>query len=249
MQDSHHKFGWLPATWPAPAHVYAGTTTRIGGTSLVPYASFNLADHVGDIPASVEHNRQRLCRDLGLSTSPCWLQQTHGNRIIDIAGPYIKQEGDGSYACHQRRVCAVLTADCLPLLLCDARGTEISAIHVGWRGYSKNIITHAISRFSAPAGDLLAWMGPCISAEHYEIGPEVHAACTRVTCNPAIGFAPTRNNHWLADLIALTRFQLLAYGVRAIHGGDHCTFAETERFYSYRREGVTGRMASLIWME
>jgi len=249
MPGNHHKIGWLPATWPAPAHVHAGTTTRIGGVSPAPYASFNLADHVGDNPACVEHNRKLLCHSLCLSASPCWLQQTHGNRIIDVTGSFIKQEGDGSYTCHKHRICAVLTADCLPLLLCDARGMQISAIHVGWRGFSKNIITNAVSRFTSPTRDLLAWIGPCISAEHYEVGPEVHAACMRVTGDPAIGFAPTRNNHWLADLVALARFQLRACGVRHIHGGDHCTFVETERFYSYRRDGETGRMASLIWME
>lgn len=249
MPGSHHKIGWLHATWPAPAHIHAGTTTRTGGVSPAPYASFNLADHVDDNPAYVEHNRKLLCYSLGLRESPCWLQQAHGNRIIDITEPCVKQQGDGAYTCHQHRICAVLTADCLPLLLCDVRGTQISAIHVGWRGFSNNIIAHAISRFSAPARDLLAWIGPCISAAHYEVGSEVHAACTRVTGDPATGFAATRNNHLLADLVSLVRFQLRACGVGNIHGGDHCTYTEAERFYSYRRDGVTGRMASLIWME
>jgi hypothetical protein len=184
-----------------------------------------------------------------MTTSPCWLQQQHGNRIIDITESWITQQGDGAYTTRKHRICAVLTADCLPLLLCDAPGTQISAIHIGWRGYSKNIIANAISRFSSPARDLLAWIGPCISMEHYEIDTEVHAACVQVTGDPDIGFTATRNNHWLADLVTLVRFQLQACGVRDIHGGDHCTYAEAERFYSYRRVGVTGRMASLIWMD
>lgn len=249
MPNNNCRIGWLPAIWPAPAHIHAGTTSRTGGISPAPYDSFNLADHVGDNPAYVEHNRTLLCQSLGLTTAPRWLQQQHGNRIIDITESSNIHQGDGAYTTYKHRICAVLTADCLPLLLCDAQGTQIAAIHVGWRGYSKNIIPNAISRFSAPARDLLAWIGPCISAEHYKIGPEVHAACVQVTGDPDIGFTATRNHHWHANLVTLARFQLQACGVRDIHGGDHCTYAEAERFYSYRRDGVTGRMASLIWME
>ena len=253
MPVNQHKIGWLPATWHAPAHVHAGTTTRTGGISPAPYESFNLADHVGDNPAYVEHNRKLLCHGLSLDGSPCWLQQMHGNRIINIAEscvePLINQQGDGSYTCYKHRICAVLTADCLPLLMCNGRGTEISAIHIGWRGYSENIITSAVTRFTSPACDLMAWIGPCISAKYYEVGPEVHTTCTRVTGDPAIGFTAIRNKHWLADLVALVKFQLQVCGVTNIHGGDHCTHAEADQFYSFRRDGVTGRMASLIWME
>lgn len=249
MAGDNSRIVWLPATWPAPAHIHAGTTTRTGGISPAPYATFNLADHVGDNPAYVDHNRKLLRKSLGLTASPCWLTQQHGNRIVDIMEPCINQEGDGAYTTHKHRTCVVLTADCLPLLLCDARGTQISAVHIGWRGYSKNIIPNAISRFSSPTRDLLAWIGPCISAEHYEVGADVHTACMQVTGDSGIGFASTRRHHWRADLVALVRFQLQACGVRDIHGGDHCTFAEAERFFSHRRDGVTGRMASLIWME
>ena len=249
MPDNKHKIGWLAASWPAPAHIHAGTTTRIGGISSPPYDTFNLAEHVGDQPECVKHNRELLGSGLGLTVTPCWLQQEHSARVINIADSSATTQGDGSITNRKHQICAVLTADCLPLLLCDLQGTQIAAVHVGWRGYSRNIIANAIAGFSCRAPDLLAWLGPSISAPNYEVGPDVRTACQHITGNPDIGFLPTRKNHWHADLAELARYQLQAYGVKAIHGGDYCTCTDVEQFYSYRRDGVTGRMASLIWME
>ena len=249
MLQNNHDIGWISADWPAAPHIHAGTTTRIGGVSPAPYDTFNLADHVGDSPESVERNRELLCANLGLTVSPCWLQQEHGIRIINLADPYIKQKCDGAYTTRRNQICVVLTADCLPLLLCNTQGTQIAAVHVGWRGYSRNIIANAISRFSRYTHDLLAWLGPSISAPNYEVGSEVHIACQQVTGNPDVGFMETRKDHWNADLAELVRYQLQAYGVRNIHGGNHCTYTDAMQFYSHRRDGVTGRMASLIWME
>jgi YfiH family protein len=135
------------------------------------------------------------------------------------------------------------------LMLCDEQGTQIAAVHVGWRGYSRNIIANAIARFSCHAQQLLAWLGPSISASHYEVGPEVRTACQKITGDASIGFSPARSNHWYADLVDLVKNQLQTCGVRYIHGGNYCTYTDSSRFYSYRRDGTTGRMASMIWME
>jgi len=249
MPDNKHRIGWLPATWNAPSHIHAGTSIRTGGFSSAPYGTFNLADHVGDDPECVHQNRKLLCKSLGLAATPGWLQQEHGPRIINLQDPHATLRGDGAYTTRSHQICVILTADCLPLLLCDSQGTQIAAIHIGWRGYSSNIIPPAISGFSCPAHNLLAWIGPAISAVNYEVGPEVHAACRQVTKNPDVGFTPTGKNRWRADLVALVRFQLEACGVKNIYGGNYCTYADAGKFYSYRRDGVTGRMASLIWME
>ena len=249
ISNNIFKIGWIPASWPAPSHIHAGTTTRTGGISPAPYDTLNLADHVGDKPACVTHNRTLLCTSLGLTVVPSWLQQEHGNRIINLADTHATLRGDGAYTTRKNQICAVLTADCLPLLLCDIQGTQIAAVHIGWRGYSRNIIAKAISRFTCRKPDLLAWIGPSISASNYEVGAEVRIACLQVTGDPDVGFLPTRKNYWHADLAGLVRYQLQACGVSNINGVNHCTLTDVERFYSHRRDGVTGRMASLIWMD
>jgi len=249
MPDSNHNVGWIPASWPSPVHIHAGTTTRIGGVSSAPYDTFNLAAHVGDHPDCVTRNRELLCAGLGLINAPSWLHQEHGDQLINLEYPPATFRGDGSYTTRSNQICVVLTADCLPLLLCDKQGTQIAAVHVGWRGFSRNIIANAISRFSCNAQDLLAWLGPSISARHYEVGPEVRTACQKITGDATIGFVPVRSNHWYGDLVGLANYQLHACGVRNIYGGDYCTYTDILRFYSYRRDGTTGRMANLIWKE
>ena len=249
IPNNNNNIGWIPANWPTPSHIHAGTTTRTGGISPAPYDTLNLADHVGDNPECVKHNRTLMCTSLGLTVAPCWLQQEHGNRIINLADTHATLRGDGTYTTRKNQICVVLTADCLPLLLCDIQGTQTAAVHIGWRGYSRNIIANAISWFTCRTHDLMAWMGPSISASNYEVGSEVRTACQQVTGDPDVGFLPTRKNHWHADLAGLVRYQLQACGVINIHGGNHCTHTDAERFYSHRRDGVTGRMATLIWME
>ena len=249
MSPKINSIAWLPAQWKVPAHIHAGITTRSGGYSVTPYDALNLADHVGDNPECVGQNRELLRRWLGLECQPSWLIQQHGSRVIkldEFQGPL---RADGAYTTQPRRICAVLTADCLPLLLCDRRGTQVAAVHIGWRGFSKNIIAGAISMFSCRADELQAWMGPAISGAKYQVGPEVRAACQQITGNPDVGFRAAGPCRWQADLAVLARSQLNAHGIMNIHGGEHCTYTESGLFYSYRRDGLTGRMASLIWIE
>ena len=234
---------WLLPDWPAPANIHAGTSLRQGGISLPPYDSLNLGDHVGDDPAAVAENRRRL----KLPGEPVWLRQTHSTRIVDAArcppGPI---EADGSTSTQTGIICAVLTADCLPLLICDRKGSQVAAVHAGWRGLAAGIIETAVKKFTANGSELLVWLGPAIGAEAYEVGDEVREIF--ITQHPAAESAfQTSGKKWLMDIYQLARQRLQQLGIHSIYGGEHCTFREAEYFYSYRRDGVTGRMASVIW--
>lgn len=240
---------WLPADWPAPAHVHAGTTTRKGGFSRNAYASFNLSERVGDDEHVVLRNRSLLRHELDLPAEPCWLQQVHGASVINIGAGNTPRPADGSYCDRAGQVCAILTADCLPLLLCNRSGTEIAAVHIGWRGLCANIVAHAVEKFTSHTKELLVWLGPAICARHYETGDEVRSACIELIENAASAFEPTRPGHWLTSLQQLAGLQLQQLGVENIYGGNHCTFSHPDCFYSYRRDGITGRCASLIWMD
>ncbi len=242
--------GWIAADWPAPAHVHAGVTTRTGGASIGTYQGFNLATHVGDQAESVSANRKYLVNSLHLPAEPAWLTQVHGSHIITLSDSPADTLADGSYTRANNQVCAVLTADCLPLLLCDVDGREIAAVHVGWRGYCAGIIDSALSAFAARGKNLLAWMGPCISAACYEVGDEVRQACLAAHgIAAAFTAADHRSGHWQADLGLLVKHSLNAGGVTRIYESGLCTFSNPEQFYSYRRDGNTGRIASLIWMD
>jgi YfiH family protein len=237
---------WLEADWPAPSGVRAGITTRAGGVSRPPFDSFNLGVHVGDDPGAVAENRRRLTGLLGLPAAPVWLNQQHGNRVIDAADP-----GRDADACHARgrgRVCAILAADCIPLLLADSRGIEIAAVHVGWRGLCNAVAAAAVDRFACAPADLVAWIGPHIGAAHYEVGDDVREACLAAIPGADVAFA-SAGPRWRADIARMLRAQLAARGVQRVHGGDRCTFAERDLFFSHRRDGRTGRMAALIWLE
>lgn len=237
----------LPA-WPAPPQVRACTTTRSGGVSVGPYASLNLAAHVGDVPAAVTENRTRLHRALSLPAEPRWLNQVHGTAVA-VAGEGCGGEADASVATQPGAVCAVLTADCLPLLLCDRAGTVVAAVHAGWRGLLAGVIEATVARLERPASELLVWLGPAIGPAAFEVGAEVRAAFLATDGGAAEGaFRPSPAGRWLADLYALARLRLWRLGIGAVYGGDLCTFSDSARFYSYRRDGVTGRMASLIWL-
>ena len=249
MPEKTNNDGWIAATWPAPDHIHAGTTTRRGGISKPPYATFNLADHVGDDQKNVSTNRELLRKQLNLPAEPCWLQQIHGNRVITAQTAEPTVPADGVLTDQANTVCAVLTADCLPLLLCDTQGTQIAAIHVGWKGFSNDIIANAVEMFSVKREHIMAWLGPCISANQYEIGYEVRDACLKICRVAEHAFTPGRNGHWFADLYRLVRCQLGHLGIENIHGGDYCTYGDAHLFFSHRRDGVTGRMASLIWMD
>jgi YfiH family protein len=234
--------------WPAPPRVHAATTTRRGGVSQGSWASLNLANHVQDDPAAVAENRRRLRQDLQLPVEPLWLTQVHGAVIAD-SDNMPGCEADGSYSADAGVVCAVLTADCLPVLLCDGAGREVAVVHAGWRGLVSGVLEAALARFSAPADEIMAWLGPAIGPEAFEVGEEVRAAFLAVDPAVEAAFRPSRPGHWLADLYALARQRLARQGVMDVYGGGLCTYNDAERFYSYRREPVTGRMASLIWLD
>ena len=236
--------------WPAPAQVRACSTTRAGGVSSGGYASLNLADHVGDDPDCVARNRQRLVERLCLPAAPVWLRQVHGVRVVDAGQCGTCAEADASVVAHAGVVCGVLTADCLPLLLCDRHGTRVAAAHAGWRGLAAGVIEATVAAMACPTNELLAWLGPAISAQSYVVGDEVRAAFVSHQVAAARAFRPAPGGGWRADLYALARQRLAAIGVTAVYGGVHCTFREAARFYSYRRDGAcSGRMASLIWLQ
>ncbi len=240
---------FLRPDWPAPAHVHAVSTTRGGGISQMPYDSLNLGDHVGDDSRAVVENRARLRNFLSLPAEPCWLQQVHGNCAVNAALQARPCQADAAYTDRSGVVCAVLTADCLPLLLCDRAGTCVAAIHAGWRGLANGVIERALESFSAPGSELMAWLGPAIGPQAFEVGDEVRAEFVAHDAAAANAFQPARAGHWYADLYALARQRLAGRAVSAVYGGDHCTYTDAARFYSYRRDGSTGRMASLIWLD
>ncbi len=241
--------GWFTPDWPLPPGVRAASTTRLGGVSLGPYRGLNLGDHVGDDPLAVARNRAWLKDALDLGAPPGWLTQVHG---AAVAGPDDAPgcTADARYADRPDVVCAVLTADCLPLLLCSDDGRQIAAVHCGWRGLAAGIVGQTVARITGPSAALSAWLGPAIGPAAFEVGDDVRDAFVNAdpgatACFVAGGSGPARR--WLADLFDLTRRALAAAGVQRVHGGGVCTVADAERFYSYRRDGVTGRMASLIW--
>ncbi|MGQ0595017.1 MAG: peptidoglycan editing factor PgeF [Gammaproteobacteria bacterium] len=234
--------------WPAPATIGALTTTRRGGHSLGPYGAFNLALHVGDDARAVLANRGALVSRLGLPRSPRWLDQVHGARVIAAADAGPVPEADGAWTSVRGVACAVLTADCLPILLCDQAGTRVAALHCGWRGIARGVIAAGIAALAHPPEGLLAWLGPAIGAGYYEVDAPVRDAFNASSADLAEAFSPSRPGHWHLDLYRAARLSLGTLGVRAVYGGEFCTHGQPDRFYSHRRDGTTGRMASLIWV-
>jgi hypothetical protein len=238
---------WLPASWPAPPSIRAGSTARTGGASAGAYDSFNLAAHVGDEPARVAANRRRLRHMLDLPAEPCWLEQQHGARVIDAAQES-NRCADAAWSGQSGVACAVLSADCVPILLCNRAGTEVAAVHAGWRGICAGVIQSAVERFRSPAGDLLAWFGPHITKESYQVGEDMWRACQDSVPDAAAAFTAAGDRRWRADLARLSCNVLLSCGVNSVHDSGWCTFGDAARFYSFRRAPVTGRMATLIWI-
>ncbi len=237
---------WIPADWPAPGHIRAGTTTRLGGVSRAPFDGFNLAGHVGDDPEAVAGNRSLLQSQLNLPEAPNWLEQRHSCRVVKVNADKTT-EADGAYTGSAGKVCAVLTADCIPLLLCNRTGTEIAALHIGWRGLCKRIIKNALTMFHDD--QLLAWLGPYISQKNYEVGADVVSACSSIQAETGNAIIEGRENHWYLDLGQLVKTELQQQGVANIYDCNQCTYGRKDLFYSYRRDGVTGRMASMIWKD
>lgn len=237
--------------WPAPQRVRAVATTRQGGVSQGAYASLNLGDHVADDPAAVAANRDRLGDWLGLETPPAWLVQVHGVAVAPAHQAPPGTRADGAWT-HQPGIpCVVLTADCLPVLFCDRAGRHVAAAHAGWRGLAGGVLeatVAALQSAGAPASDLLAWLGPAIGPGAYEVGEDVRSAFLAADSEAAAAFTASRPGHWWLDLYAAARARLARAGVTAVYGGGFCTHAEPGRFFSHRRDGVTGRQATLIWL-
>lgn len=241
---------FIRPTWNAPRHVQAAVTTRAGGVSLGARSSLNLADHVNDDPAAVRVNRQRLAAALHLPSAPRWLTQVHGTDIVHADVSVAPVPADAAWTQTAGIVCAVLTADCLPVLLTDRAGSQVAAVHAGWRGMRDGIIERSVAQFLSAgiaAGDILAWLGPAISSANYEVDAPVRDAFVHRDAAFATGFAATRPGHWQFDLYAAATRILASLGVAHISGGDHCTYAD-QRLFSYRRERDCGRQATLIWL-
>lgn len=266
---------WIEPDWPAPPGVRAASTLRAGGVSVGPYASLNLGIHVGDDGVRVAENRNRLATVLGLPSEPLWLNQVHGTRTLlaeaqHSAGPSSSPDPAGTGPPQQRHpggglprsgpasadalgtrssgvVCAVMTADCLPLLLCSRDGAAVAAVHAGWKGLVNGVVESAVTALGTRK--LLAWMGPAIGPDAFEVGNEVREIFLRKGLDFAQGFHAAAGDKWRADLYGLARITLQRLGVTEIHGGGWCTFSRADDFFSYRRDGATGRMATLIWRE
>lgn len=243
------KDNFLAADWPAPAGIHAGTTLRGGGCSQPPFASFNLGLHSGDQSSAVAANRKRLKQQLALPNEPTWLTQVHGNQVINARNP-VRHEADASFTDKAGIVCAVLTADCLPVLFCDRAGSCWGAAHAGWRGLASGVIEATIARLPAQPSELLVWLGPAIGPRVFEVGQDVYDAfCERHPEDAAAFVAGRVGGKYLADIYYLARARLERAGVNAIYGGGLCTVSAPEWFYSYRRDGMTGRQASLVWKD
>lgn len=248
------RTGLITADWPAPPGVLAFTTTRRGGASTGAWRGFNLGDHVGDAPATVRGNRSALQALLPAGSHIAWLQQCHGIQVVaaDVRGP--APLADASWTARAGLACAIMSADCLPVLLCDRAGSVVAAAHAGWRGLQAGVLEATVRALPVAAGEVLAWLGPAIGPDAFEVGAEVHSAFCDVAGSAsgeiASCFRPSaRAGHYLADVYALARVRLQQAGVTAVYGGGLCTFTDARRFYSYRRDGQTGRMASLIQLK
>jgi len=238
---------WLTPDWPVPANIRAATTLRTGGVSCGAYASLNPAMHVGDDVDLVKKNRQLIKELLDLPGEPVWLEQIHSNRAVSAVKTESLQQADASYTAEAGVVCAVMTADCLPLLVCAADGSQVAAIHAGWRGLLAGVVANTLSAMQD--NELLVWLGPAIGPDCFEVGVEVRDAFVQKSAAFMTAFKQQSNGKWLADIYQLARIDLATLGIDKIYGGGFCTVTEQERFYSYRRDKQTGRMATLIWRE
>ena len=243
--------------WPAPKHVKAIQTTRTGGVSCAPYASLNLGAHVNDDPSAVAHNRQLL--NSYLPGEPVWVNQVHGTDVIDAASTSGLQNADASFTHQTNIICVTMTADCLPLLLCDKAGTVVAAVHAGWRGLCDGVIEAAVNKMQLPAPEILVWLGPAIGPQAFEVGDDVRAQFITQDSQAELAFKAS-DNKWLCNLYMLAQQRLNTLGITQIYGaGDltssaenqrdnFCTYTDEARFFSFRRDNITGRMASMIWL-
>lgn len=231
--------------WPAPPHVRAWATER---GSPARYGALNLAAHVADDPRAVAANRERLRGALRLRSEPRWLQQVHGTRVLDLDREELAP-ADGAVTARPDVVCAVLTADCLPVLFCDTAGTRVGVAHAGWRGLLNGVLPEAVAALRCAPTQLIAWLGPAIGQAAFEVGAEVRDAFVARAPGAERRFAPNPRGRWQADLYGLARDALAECGVRSVYGGGYCTYTDAQRFFSHRREAPCGRMAALIWID
>jgi YfiH family protein len=252
---------FLIPDWPAPAQVKSAITLRSGGCSRTPFDSNNLALHVEDSEADVQTNRQNLIKSLALPAQPLWLNQCHGIDLVYVPDylhePQQAATADGSYSDKANSVCAILTADCLPVLFCNQAGTQVAAAHAGWRGLCGGILRKTVDTFKGSPDQVMAYLGPAIGPQVFEVGGEVLQAFLnraqnqshQLAVREAFKAVDSIEGKYLADLYALARAELSASGVTEIYGGNYCSYSDSERFYSFRRESKTGRNASLIWLQ
>lgn len=257
---SMHSNSILNANWPAPKNIHAFTTLRYGmGVSSAPFDQFNLGNRYsehGDDPRLVEKNRELLAQRFLLPNKPHWLRQVHGIDVLrfedapEFTGDFLRDEpiADASVTSKNNIVLSVLTADCLPALFCNDDGTEVAAAHAGWRGLASGMLENTVRAMSSKPGNIMVWLGPAAGPLAYEVGVEVRDAFVEYDSHADVAFAPTRENHWKVDLYMLARMRLQAMGITRIYGGNHCSISEPEKFFSHRRDKISGRMASIIWM-
>jgi purine-nucleoside/S-methyl-5'-thioadenosine phosphorylase / adenosine deaminase len=243
----------LKPDWSAPDRARAISTTRAGGVSVRPWNSLNLGSHVEDDPEHVQENRRRLAESIGLDSDRIgWLNQVHGTEVVELTPNNVGQaaEADASYTRHPGIACAILTADCLPVILADSEGTVVGAAHCGWRSLCGGVIENLVSAMAVAPEALQAWLGPAIGPERFEVGPEVREAFIRHDPEAAQAFNDegARPGHFMADIYALATLRLNHLGVSVVTGGGLCTVQDSDLFFSYRRDGRTGRMATLIWL-
>ena len=248
MISTLNNNSWISADWPAPENIHAGTTTRAGGFSKQPFKHLNLAMHVGDEENRVNQNRKKIIKDLALKSEPVWLNQQHTTNIISLDESIADIPADGSMTSISNIICTIMTADCAPVLICNKSGNTIAAIHAGWRGICQGIIENAVSKFHDPSS-IMIWIGPCISKDFYEVAEDVYSACLNHLNALEQAFEPQKNGKWHCDLAQMIKIILKNVGVGAIYECGLCTYKHKDLFYSYRRDGVTGRTASMIWME
>lgn len=234
--------------WPAPKNVKAFASTRVDGFSTTPYQGLNLGAHVGDDLSIVEKNRDRLAQQAKMPSAPIWLNQTHSTVVAQASAP-TKQvlDADGVFTSSSQVVCSAMTADCLPVLLTNTQGTQVAAVHAGWRGLANGIVENALELFS---GEVMAWLGPAIGPQAFEVGEDVLQAFVDFDSQAHQAFTPRNvEGKWLADMSKLATQRLNKLGVTQVFDSGLCTFQDKNDFYSYRRDGVTGRQATFIWIE
>lgn len=240
---------FITPDWPAPAKIKAFTTTRAGGFSCAPFDGFNLAMHVGDSFENVKRNREYLREVLQLPHEPFWLSQAHSTTVVEAKRKPLNLIADASFTREINTVCAILTADCLPLLICDQNANCVAAVHAGWKGLLGGIIEETLKALKIPGEDLLVWLGPAIGASVYEVGEEVREKFIAHDSNAEIAFHALSKDKYLMDIYSLARQRLAHQNITRVYGGEFCTLTQKDKFFSYRRDKETGRMASLIWIE